>query len=82
MSATAYVPREAIARMFDEPPCNWWKFVPCGKCNASRQEHCQMFDGPRRTPHISRIRVAGVLHGTLWLLREFPEDVLGGAPCP
>ncbi len=80
MTATAYVPREAIARMFDEIPNDWWKFVPCGYCNARRQEPCQQVDSPARAPHISRIRVGQVLHGTLWLLCEFPTDVLGEEP--
>jgi hypothetical protein len=81
MKPTAYVPREAIARMFDEPPINWWRFVPCRTCNAGRQESCKKggdaWPEPARRPHASRIRSAGVLHGTLWLLREYPEDVLG-----
>lgn len=71
--STAYVSRE--------PPINWWQFVPCATCNVTRQERCQSggvgWSGPARTPHASRVRSGLVLHGTLWLLREYPEDVLG-----
>ena len=67
-----------IDQLFDVVPRDWWQFVPCGYCNARRQEPCQRFDGPARAPHARRVRVARVLHGTLWLLRNgFVEDVLG-----
>jgi hypothetical protein len=72
----AYMPREAIARMFDEAPCEWWRFVPCGVCNATRQHECQTVDGLRKRPHVSRRRSGLLLHGTLWLLANFPSDVL------
>jgi hypothetical protein len=75
---SAYVPREAIARMFDEAPCDWWRFVGCSTCNAHRQEPCMATDGPARGPHAARRRSALTLHGTLWLLANgFGADVLG-----
>lgn len=67
-----------IDELFDVAPRDWWQFVPCGYCNARRQESCQGFDGPARAPHVGRVRVAQVLHGTLWLLTNgFEADVLG-----
>lgn len=68
---------EPLRAMFDEAPQDWWRFVPCGTCNSDRQEPCQAAMGPARGPHASRIAVARVLHGTLWLLTNgFQSDVL------
>ena len=67
----------SVAQLFDTAPRDWWAFVSCGYCNSRRQEPCQQTEGPARAPHVHRVRVAQVLHGTLWLLREFPADVLG-----
>lgn len=79
--ATAYVPREALAQMFDVAPRDWWRFVPCSTCNASRLQRCQMGGmsfGLARQPHAARVASARVLHGTLWLLANgFKDDVLG-----
>ena len=80
---SAYVPREAIAQMFDTAPMDWWRFVGCSTCNARRQEPCQMGGmsfGLARRPHAARIAAARALHGTFWLLANgFVSDVLGTA---
>ena len=79
--SSAYVPREAIARMFDVAPMHWWRFVGCATCNAPRHEPCQMGGmsfGLARRPHAARIASARALHGTLWLLANGHEaDVIG-----
>lgn len=67
----------AFDRMNDEAPKDWWPYVGCSYCNAWRQEPCQAMDGPSRGPHAARRAAARVLHGTLWLLANHPEDVLG-----
>ena len=78
MSTASYVPREALAQMFDTIPRDWWPFVGCATCNARRQEPCMATDGPARGPHAARRRSAQTLHGTLWLLANgYASDVLG-----
>lgn len=73
-SDTPPIRPEHLAAMFTEAPRDWWQYVPCGVCWAKRQEPCST----RRT-HVSRYRAGLLLHGTLWLLAEFPADVLGAA---
>lgn len=69
----------ALKVMFDVAPRDWWQYVPCGVCNARRQQLCRAHDGRRVRPHVARVRAGLLLHGTLWLLREHPQDVVGEA---
>jgi hypothetical protein len=67
-----------IETMFETPANGWWRFVPCGTCNATRGNRCQASNGPARGPHARRRRTGIVLHGTLWLLANgYESDVLG-----
>lgn len=68
---------EHLAAMFWYAPNNWWRFVPCRTCNARRQEPCQAPGGLAPSPHVWRVRSGQMLHATLWLLANHPEDVLG-----
>ncbi|UIU47083.1 hypothetical protein [Microcystis phage MinS1] len=69
---------QPIATLFDHPPVEWWRFVPCGTCNTRTSTPCQATDGPARRPHAARTRAARQLHATLWLLTHgFADDVLG-----
>lgn len=67
----------ALDTMFEVAPRDWWQFVPCATCNARRRENCQMWNGNARVRHVGRYRSGLVLHGTLWLLRQYPQDVVG-----
>ena len=72
----------ALAAMDSQPPKDWWRFVPCGTCNARRGEVCRMggwsWPKPAWRPHAARYRAGLELHGVLWLLRNgHALDVIG-----
>ena len=64
-----------------EVPREWWQYVGCGYCRAKRQEPCVQaginWPGPARQPHSQREQDGFLLHHTLWMLVNFPGDVLG-----
>lgn len=71
-----------IARLFDHPPCDWWRFVGCGVCNVRANEPClkggMAWPEPLGRPHAKRYRAGLMLNGVLWLLTHgFAADVLG-----
>jgi hypothetical protein len=70
-----------VAAMMDVPPKDWWQFVGCEVCNSPRREPCRKGGGawPEKLgrPHAARYRAGLDMHGTLWLLQRFPQDVLG-----
>lgn len=67
-----------LTALFDEAPRDWWRFVPCKECNANRQRSCRdVHFNRKKSPHVVRYRLGLALHATLWLLANFPDDVLG-----
>ena len=69
-----------VRRMRDTPVSDWWRFVPCSTCNNThRGDPCRWGGsrwGEERPPHAARRRAAWLVLGTLWLLRNYPEDLL------
>lgn len=67
---------DALTRMNNVAPMNWWRFMPCATCYASRGVDCAA-----HRPHSARVRAGTKLHATLWLLTNgYADDVLGTPP--